>query len=266
MNWEIYINALYTTLILAALTWLISVIKRDVSIVDAMWSIMFLGAASLITFNSELSERGWLIYTLLAAWALRLSIHIIIRSWGEPEDSRYQDIREKYSPNFALKSLFIIFVFQAVLAWLVLAPIIATLPYDAALSTFDYVAAAIVLFGILYEGIADFQLARFKAASENKGKVMDRGLWKYSRHPNYFGEFIIWWGFFIFAASQAHWASIVSPLLMSFLLLKFSGVGLMESTITDRKPAYKKYIETTNAFFPGPRKTKSPSHMQGVSS
>jgi len=257
MNWDKYFIAFLAAFAVGLITWVISVIKKDVSIVDSVWSLMFVAGGAVFFFDQDMTVRSQIIFGLLVVWAARLSIHITLRSWGEEEDHRYQSIRSKYQPHFAIKSLFIIFLFQVVLASIVLMPVAYALSTNAAWSDFDYVAAALVLFGIAYESMADYQLQAYKSTSENKSGVLNTGLWKYSRHPNYFGESIVWWGLFIFAAVQGDYISIISPLLMTFLLLKFSGVGLMEEDITDRRPAYQQYILSTNAFIPGPKKTTS---------
>lgn len=264
MNWPIYFEGLAITTLMVTAVWLLSVIKKDVSIVDSAWSLLIL-AAGLAYFVSP-GPREWLVVSLLTIWAIRLSLHITVRSWGEPEDHRYQAIRHKYSPGFAFKSLFIIFIFQGVLAWLVSIPLLGAFTHPTELSAMQVMAAIIVISGIAYESIADWQLARFKSNPENRGKVMNQGLWHYSRHPNYFGEAVVWWGFALFAGAQGVWWVFISPLLMTFLLLKFSGVGLMESTITNRKPAYRDYIETTNAFFPGPSRNLKTKKAEGVRS
>lgn len=255
MNWEYFIYSFIAILSLATMTWIISVIKKDVSIVDSAWSLMFVAGAAVLLQFSEMSLRSEIIFILLVIWAGRLSAHITLRSWGEDEDHRYQAIRNKYQPYFAIKSFFIIFVFQAILASIVILPVGYALLGDARWNNLDYLALILVIIGIGYESIADYQLYRFKKDQKNKGKVLDTGLWKYSRHPNYFGEALIWWGFFLFAASQGNLIAIISPLLMTFLLLKFSGVGLMEVDISDRRPTYRQYIESTNAFFPGFKKS-----------
>lgn len=252
MNVSLYLLGLVSTLGLATLTWIVSVLKRDVSIVDGAWAFMLLAAASVYATGAEpYSERTMLILTLVLLWALRLSVHIIHRNWGEPEDRRYQDIRRKYEPNFAFKSLGIIFWFQAVLAWVISMPLwpALTVPVDWGAS--DVLAVSVWTVGMIFEGIGDWQLSRFKANPENHGKVMDRGLWRYTRHPNYFGECLIWWGFFLFGLPAGAWWTAVGPLLLTYLLLKFSGVTLMEQTIVDRRPAYRSYIARTNAFIPG---------------
>ena len=191
---------------------------------------------------------------MVALWALRLAIHLTWRNWGEPEDRRYQEIRKKYSPNFEFKSLFIIFVFQAVLAAIISVPIVSVFGIQSAsakLGLVEYIAISVWLVGFIYESVADWQLAKFKSDNGNAKKVMDSGLWRNTRHPNYFGEFLIWWGFYLYAVSVAPWWIVLSPLLMSWLLLKFSGVVMLEETIVKRRPDYQAYIDKTNAFFPG---------------
>lgn len=260
MNWIIYIDGLLIMIALATGTWLLSVKLRDVSIVDSTWSLMFLGAAIAYLMGdmaSNIDLRNLIILALISIWAVRLSLYVTWRNMGEKEDHRYQAIREKYSPHFAVKSLFIIFLFQAVLAWIISMPLFATLAYQTAQTNtatqliLDVAAVVLVLVGLFFESTADWQLARFKASPANKGKVMDNGLWRFSRHPNYFGECLIWWGFYLFALSSGAWWSIISPLIMTWLLLKFSGVVMLEETIVNRRPAYRDYIRRTNAFLPG---------------
>lgn len=249
---SLYLQTLLAMLALGVVTWLLSMFKRDVSIVDSIWSLMFLAAAIVYLFhNQPVGQREIVVFSLVLIWALRLAAYLTWRNWGQPEDSRYQQIREKYSPNFALKSLVIIFVFQAIIAWLVSLPLLVTLASTQAFSMLDGVAILLWLVGMGFETIADSQLHRFKSNPDNKGKVLDSGLWRYSRHPNYFGEFCIWWGFYLFAVTSGGWWTILSPLLMSFLLLRFSGVALLEKDIHERRPAYRAYITRTNAFIPG---------------
>jgi steroid 5-alpha reductase family enzyme len=247
-----YIYGLLAILVLAFATWIVSVIRKDVSIVDSIWSLMFLSAAAVYASAApDYGLRSQLILALLLLWAVRLASHLTWRNWGEPEDRRYQAIRAKYQPHFAIKSLGIIFGFQAVLAWIISLPLLPALSHSNSFSPWDGLAFALWLTGILFESVADWQLARFKANPANKGKVMDRGLWRYTRHPNYFGECLIWWGFFVFAVSAGAWWSVISPLLITWLLLKFSGVVMLEQSISERRPAYRDYIARTNAFIPG---------------
>ena len=256
MNWPIYIDGVLIIIILATFTWLLSVFIKDVSIVDSAWSLMFLASAIYYyIINIELVNlKENIFFILIVLWALRLATHLTWRNWGEPEDRRYQDIRKKYSPKFELKSLFIIFIFQAILAAIISLPIVSVLGVRSGttnLGIVEYAAVLIWLVGFIYESVADWQLAKFKADKSNENKVMNAGLWRNSRHPNYFGEFLIWWGFYLYAMSTGPWWIVISPLLISWLLLKFSGVVMLEETIVKRRPNYQEYIDKTNAFFPG---------------
>jgi len=245
------------TVTMAVATWLVSLARHDVSVVDSLWSIFITAAgASYALTLPPAGPRVVLMLGLAVVWALRLSIYITWRNHGHPEDRRYQDIRARNQPNFAFKSLYLIFVLQAVLAWIVSAPFLAGFSAPTPLNAYDALGAALAAFGIVFEAAADWQMSRFKADAANKGAVMDRGVWRYSRHPNYFGECCTWWGLFIIAlGAGGAWWSIVSPLLMTVLLLKVSGVSLLEKDITERRPAYRDYIARTPAFIPGlPRK------------
>jgi steroid 5-alpha reductase family enzyme len=191
------------------------------------------------------------VLALVAAWALRLSIHIAERNHGQPEDRRYAEIRRNNEPGFRFKSLYIVFGLQAVLACVIGLPLLAAVSGSSSLGWFDAVGVGLWLAGMFFEVVGDHQLARFNAEPSNRGKVLDSGLWRYTRHPNYFGEFLIWWGYFLLALAAGGWWTFLSPLLMTYLLLKVSGVALLETTIGERRPAYADYIRRTNAFFPG---------------
>lgn len=261
-NSESFLIAGLTLLIAAVLLWLYSLKKRDVSIVDSFWSLMILLSGLVFFISSEqLNARSYLVFTLVAIWAIRLSAYISWRNWGEAEDYRYQVIRANNEPHFEYKSLYIVFGLQAVLAWIVSLPLLSAIDSqssDNVLYWLDYLALSVWLFGMFFEVVGDAQLARFKADVANKGKVMAQGLWRYTRHPNYFGEFCVWWAFFIFALAAGGSWSIISPVLMSLLLLKVSGVSLLEKDIHERRPAYAEYRQRTNAFFPWlPKAVKS---------
>lgn len=259
-----YVMALLVILAVGIVSWLFSVIKKDVSFVDSLWPLFFLIAAAIFLLGAQpLSARGFLVFLLVAIWALRLSIYITARNWGEPEDYRYQAIRANNEPGFAIKSLYIVFGLQGVLAWLVALPLLPAITSDAALTWLDVGAAALWLVGFVFEAGGDYQLAQFKARDDSRGRVLDTGLWRYTRHPNYFGEFCMWWSFYLFAVASGGWWSIASPLLMSFLLLKVSGVAMLEATIGTRRPEYADYIRSTNAFFPGPR--RNPENLEEAS-
>ena len=203
------------------------------------------------------SHANLLLLTLLTLWALRLSVFLAVRNWGEDEDRRYQEIRANNEPGFNLKSIYIIFGLQAGLAWVISLPLLLAISVNTEIGYLELAGAVIWIIGFFFEATADQQLYRFKSNPHNKGKVLDTGLWAYSRHPNYFGEFLIWWGYFMFALSAGAWWTVFSPILMTILLLKVSGVSLMEKGITERRSQYREYIESTNAFFPGkPRNRK----------
>jgi len=252
---SIYLVTLGVLIATAVLAWAVSLVTRDVSFVDSLWSVFFLIAALIFAVNAgELSVRGMIVLALVAIWSIRLSLHITVRNWGEGEDSRYQAISAKNSPGFAFKSLYIIFGLQAVLAWIISIPLNAAIAVAGPIHLVEAVAIILWTTGFIFEAVSDHQLRAFKADPANEGKVLDTGLWRYSRHPNYFGEFCIWWAFWLFALSSGAWWTVFAPLLMSFLLLKVSGVALLEKTIGDRRPKYADYIRRTNAFFPGPRR------------
>ena len=253
MNWTVYLLGLAALLGAASATWLLSLIKRDVSIVDSLWSLMFLLAAIVYAVSlPEPGPRTGLTLVLVTIWALRLCIHVTARNWGEPEDRRYQEIRRNNQPHFAFKSLYLVFGLQALLAWLISLPLLAAMASPAPLNLLDFAAVALWAVGLIFEAGADYQLTRFKADPANRGRVMDRGLWRYSRHPNYFGDCCIWWGFYLLALAAGGWWCLPAPLLMTVLLLRVSGVSLLEKDIAERRPAYRDYVARTSAFIPWP--------------
>jgi steroid 5-alpha reductase family enzyme len=250
------LTALAALLAFAVAGWLVSLVKRNVSIVDGMWPLMFLIAALCYTASLDSqSSRSLLVLSLVLFWSLRLSAHIFWRNWGEDEDYRYRRIRANNSPNFAFKSLYIVFGLQAVLALIVSMPLLPAISSAQGIGLLDLAGIALWLLGFLFESVGDYQLARFRSAPQSKGKVLDTGLWRHTRHPNYFGDLCVWWGFYLIAVSAGGWWTVLSPLLMSVLLLKVSGVALLERDIGERRPQYAEYVARTNAFFPGPRRT-----------
>lgn len=239
--------------LLAVAAWAFSLLKGDVSIVDSLWSLFFLLAAMAYSFASDgYSAREQLALILCGVWALRLSGYITWRNWGEEEDYRYARMRENNSPNFAFKSLYIVFGLQAVLAWFISLPLLAATHGPGTLGALDFLACLLWLVGFTFEAGGDLQLARFKANPGNKGKVLDTGFWRYTRHPNYFGDFCVWWSFFLFALAAGGWWSVLGPVVMTILLLKVSGVAMLEKDIGERRPAYADYVARTSAFFPMP--------------
>jgi steroid 5-alpha reductase family enzyme len=264
---SVYLSGLVVLGAAAFLTWVVSVQRRNVAIVDGLWSLMFLMAAATYWYTAPafdapvagehlrapgILERRELVLALVAIWAIRLAVYITARNWGHPEDRRYQAIRRRNDPGFAFKSLYLVFGLQAVLAWVISLPLLGAVLGVRPLGLLDLAGVALWLVGMIFEAGGDGQLARFRADPANAGKVMDRGLWRYTRHPNYFGDFCVWWGLYLVALSAGAWWSIVGPLLMSVLLMRVSGVTLLEKDIGGRRPGYAEYVRRTNAFFPGP--------------
>ena len=232
--------------------WVVGLVKRDVGIVDVLWGMMFLLLAAWYYHSTDLpTVRGRLVLTLTAIWSIRLSAHIGVRNAGKGEDHRYQSIRSNNEPHFWLKSLYIVFGLQAVLAWLISLPLIAGITSTSTFGFLDVAGVAVWLFGFVFETIADIQLYGFRADPSNDGAVLDRGLWRFTRHPNYFGEWCVWIGFALIGVGAGGWYSLVGLGVISVLLMRVSGVGLLERSIEERRPAYKAYIASTNAFFPG---------------
>ena len=251
----VYVHGLAIASAAAACTWLLSLARRNVAIVDSVWSLLFVMAAGAYAAGAgSLGPRALLTLALVTVWALRLSLYITVRNWGHGEDRRYQAIRERNQPHFEFKSLYLVFALQAVLAWIISLPLLGAILNPSPLGTLDLAGAALWLVGFIFEAGGDWQLTRFKADPANRGKVMDRGLWRFTRHPNYFGDFCIWWGFYLIAASAGAWWSLAGPALMSVLLMRVSGVALLEKDIGERRPQYADYIRRTNAFFPWPPK------------
>ena len=242
--------------ILAASTvlWVISVKLRDASIADIFWGSGFALLAWLyVMLSPTLTPRSWLVATLTTLWAARLSLHIGRRNHGKGEDPRYQAMRASHGPAFWWRSLFTVFWLQAAILWFVALPLLVAVraPQPATLTMIDALGILLFAVGFGFEVVGDYQLARFKAEPSNRGRVFDRGLWRYTRHPNYFGDATLWWGLYVIAAATAGGSlTVLSPALMSFLLMRVSGVTLLEAGLTASKPGYRAYIARTPAFFP----------------
>ncbi|HEX9172768.1 MAG TPA: DUF1295 domain-containing protein [Telluria sp.] len=252
-----WLLALAAILVAAVAAWALSVVRRDVSIVDSLWSLFILLGLVVYLVAAGLSgPRTWLVAALVAIWALRLSLYITVRNHGQAEDRRYQAIRRNNEPHFWLKSLYIVFLLQGFLAWVVCLPALAAVSGQAPTGPLPALLAglgvALWLAGMFFEVVGDWQLARFRRGRPADGAVLDTGLWRYTRHPNYFGEALLWWGMYLLALSTGAWWAVVSPLLLTFLLLRVSGVALLEKDIGERRPAYRDYVRRTNAFIPGP--------------
>lgn len=241
---------------LAVAGWLFSIARKNVGIVDSLWSLFFVAAVATSWYGStETDMRAVLLTVLVTLWALRLSIYITWRNFGEGEDRRYRAIREKHEPGFAWKSFFIVFGLQALLAWVISLPLLVAVRIPAEAGVIDLLALILWCVGFVFEAVGDWQLQRFLADPANRGRVLQDGLWRYTRHPNYFGEACMWWAFWLFAVAAGGWWTVLSPILMTALLLRVSGVTLLEKDISHRRPAYQDYVRRTNAFLPGPPST-----------
>jgi len=241
--------------------WLCSLVLRNVTVVDSLWGLGFVIVAWLTFFLSDgYAGRRWLLAVLVTVWGARLSIYLTLRNWGKGEDPRYGQWRARNGPAFWWHSLFKVFLLQALFMWVIALALqyAQSSPAPAAFTLWDGLGAGLWLAGFVFEAVGDAQLAAFKADPKNKGRVMDRGLWAYSRHPNYFGEVLLWWGIFIIALSApGAWWTIVSPMVITTVLLKMTGVPLTEKGLIERRPGYREYIAKTNAIFPWfPRKAK----------
>jgi steroid 5-alpha reductase family enzyme len=242
--------------ILTALTvvWMISVRLRDASVADICWGLGFVLLAWLYCFLSPaLTARSRLIAALMTLWGTRLSVHIFRRHHGKGEDPRYRAMRASHGPAFWWRSLFTVFWLQGAILWFVALPLLvavrATQP--AALTAVDALGVLLFAVGFGFEVVGDYQLERFRAEASNRGAVLDRGLWRYTRHPNYFGDATMWWGMYAMAASAPHgWLTVLSPSLMTLLLMRVSGVTLLEDGLKASKPGYRAYITRTPVFFP----------------
>ena len=251
---DLILTSVAANALLYGLTWAIGTRLRNISIIDGIWSLSF--ALTLVVClykNADVDAHRACIAILIFVWAIRLSVHLLPRSLRHGEDHRYTRMRTGWSSwGFLWWSLFAIFGLQLMLS------IVLSLPFMVAFSTTGtpqpifHFGTLIALFGLVYEIVADEQLKRFRAHSANDGSVLNQGLWRYSRHPNYFGEWLFWCGIWVacIAAGAPLW-TVHAPILLTILLLRVSGVANMESTIQDRRPAYAQYIRQTNAFFPG---------------
>lgn len=239
---------------LMTLLWLLSLALKDSSIVDIFWGagfVIIFWTATLL-YPGPQTVRLILLGTIVTLWGLRLSLHIFRRNAGKGEDFRYAAWRKEAGSSWWWRSYFKVFFLQGFLMWIISVPLIAIQNADVAspLKCLDYTGGALWLVGFIFEAGGDWQLARFKSIPENKGKLLTTGLWKLTRHPNYFGDAAQWWGFYLITASAGAAWSIFSPILMTFLLLKVSGVSMLERSLKDTKPGYQAYITRTSAFFP----------------
>jgi steroid 5-alpha reductase family enzyme len=258
----IYIQALIVILIIMTILWLISVIIKNVSIVDLFWGIGFVITAVFYFLRTDgFAVRKIILLSLVAIWGLRLSVYLAWRNLGNGEDFRYREFRKKYGEKkYWWISFFQTFLLQGILMWLISAPLLGAQFYSFknSLGILDYFAFVLWIIGITFEAGGDFQLAVFRANPSNKGKVLDYGFWKYTRHPNYFGDATVWWSYGLFCLASGSYLPVTGSILMTSLIIKISGVALLEKSLTDKKPEYRDYIEKTSPFIPWFQKKSSP--------
>jgi steroid 5-alpha reductase family enzyme len=243
-----------TILTASTLVWVLSLRLQDASVADVGWGLGFVLLAWLYCLLSPtLTPRSGLVAVLIVIWGGRLSWHIFRRHHGCGEDPRYQAMRASHGHAFWWRSLFTVFWLQGTILWFVSLPLLAAVhaanPF--ALTAVDGLGVLLFAVGFSFEVVGDRQLRRFKADPSNRGHVLDRGLWRYTRHPNYFGDAVLWWGLYAVAAATLHgWLTVLSPALMTFLLMRVSGVTLLEQSLKASKPGYQTYIARTTAFYP----------------
>lgn len=246
--------------------WGVSLVRRDASVVDLFWGPGFaIVAWTLVSIGprevSAAPLRAVVLAVLVTLWSARLAGYLAWRNAGKPEDWRYRKMREDYGASWWWKSLFIVFGLQGALMLVVALPLFGALvtPASAGLGALDALGLILFATGLFFETVGDLELARFKGDAANAGKVMDQGLWRYTRHPNYFGDFCVWWGLYAIAlAGGAPLWTVAGPIVMSVLLLRVSGVALLEAGLSKRKPGYAEYVARTSAFFPRPPKRTLP--------
>ena len=251
---SIYGLALGAILAYMTVIWLASLPLKNTSIVDIFWGPGFVLTAWLYFALTPdgFAGRKWLLCLLATLWGLRLGLYLLYRNWAKPEDYRYAQWREEHGASWWWQSYVKVFLVQGLLMWLISMPLLAAQhsPTPARFIALDGIGAALWAVGFFFEAVGDAQMARFKADPANKGRVLDRGVWRTTRHPNYFGDAAQWWGYLALALAAGAWWSIYSPILMTLLLLRVSGVALLEKSLKEHKPEYRAYMERTSAFVP----------------
>ena len=250
----LFFQAALIILVFITLLWIWSAVIKNVSIVDIFWGFGFVVVNAFYVFMSgELNDRKILILSLVSIWGLRLAIYLAYRNIGKGEDFRYQEFRRTYGPQrYWWFSFFQTFLLQGALIMIVSLPLLGINSSESTgnLNVLDYIGIVVWLIGFTFEAGGDFQLTRFKSDLSNKGKVLNTGFWKYTRHPNYFGDSAVWWSYALFSIAAGSYWQIIGSIIMTLLIIKISGVSLLEKTLKDSKPQYREYIKKTNSFFP----------------
>lgn len=244
--------------VLMGTTWVVSVVVKNASIVDIVWGLGFV-VVGWVSFGIGDGDdvRGWVLAVLVSLWGLRLAGYLGRRNLGHGEDYRYRAMRKRWGARFPVISLVTVFLLQGVLMWVVSLPLqlgqVEQTPGFGPIGTMGVLVWAV---GLFFEAVGDAQLRRFKGDPANEGRVMSTGLWRYTRHPNYFGDSVVWWGIAIVAAEAGVGVfGFIGAAVMTFLLLRVSGVALLEKSLRKRKPEYEQYARVTSAFFPRPPKS-----------
>ncbi len=244
-----------------SMLWLISLKIKDASIIDIYWGFGFVimswtGLIINLFFNeTTITSSQWLINIMVTIWGLRLSIHLAIRNLGKGEDLRYVKMRERASPDWRFLSYVRVFMFQGFLQMLLMTPIVLVhyYPGQSGMSFLDYFGLLVWTIGFGIEAITDMQLTKFRSNATNSNKILKTGLWRYSRHPNYFGDALQWFAFFIISLNSGYIWGVIGPILMVFIFLKLT-IGILERSQTRKRPGYEEYTKSTNVFFPGRRR------------
>lgn len=236
--------------------WLLSIPKGDPSFVDAGWGYGFVVAALtawIVSDGDGDPTRRTLLLTVTAAWGLRLGTYLLWRWRRHGPDARYRAMLRAAGGNPHVFTLTKVFLLQGVLMWIVSLPLQTGMTADGGSAVTMAIGVLVSATGLAFETIGDAQLVAFKADPANAGRVLDSGLWRYTRHPNYFGDALVWWGLYLTAVGDLPSAlAIVGPIVMTVLLLRYSGVPLLERGLVRRRPGYEDYIARTSAFVPRP--------------
>ena len=250
-------TAALTITALMIVTWVISLVLKNASIVDIAWGIGFVAVAWMVAARVDGNvDRQFLIVAMTTLWGVRLAVYLFIRNRGAGEDYRYRAMRKRWGSRFPLASLGTVFVLQGVLMWIVSLPVqLGQVEESPDVGVVAWLGVAVWAVGFFFEAAGDAQLEQFKRDPANEGLVMDRGLWKYTRHPNYFGDACVWWGIALVAAETTvgRWG-LIGAVVMTVLLRKVSGVTLLEKSLVKRRAGYEEYVARTSPFLPRPPK------------
>ena len=239
-------------LVYMSLWFVVSLIKKRNDVADVAWGLGFvLMAWTSFLLAGDFSIRGLLVCTLVSIWGLRLAWHIHTRNSGKAEDYRYLEWREQWGKWFYLRSYVQVYVLQGFLLFLIVLPVLLINKSSGSfLGWTDFTGVAVWFFGFYFEVVGDAQLSRFLKNPENKGKLMQRGLWAYTRHPNYFGEVTQWWGLWLLSlAVFGGWIGIIGPITITFLIFNVSGISMLEKKM-EKNPEFAEYKRRVSVFFP----------------